>query len=98
MATCRGCGKPVIWLPNSKTAKKAPVDPDPVEGGNVVIEGKGDARVYRVLTKKELAQGGSLFEPDPDRHTLHFATCSEAAHFRSCRTCHKTPCVCASDA
>jgi hypothetical protein len=101
MARCQACARPVLWLPNSKTGRVAPVDVDPIDGGNVElctreVDGMGAGeRAYRVLTKRELGQGPSMFEPTPDRYTLHFATCPDAAHFRRCGTCHKTPCTCA---
>lgn len=96
MARCQGCNAEVLWLENAKTGRRAPVNPSPDPSGNVVIEGGR----YRVLTKKEQAEPPvSLFdmgEAQGQRHTLHFSTCPNADHFRRCKTCHHTPCSCAT--
>lgn len=99
MSYCDGCAARVLWLANDKTGKAAPVDPTPVPNGNVTVDFASST--YHVMTKKEVVAAdnglGDLFDPPPDRFTLHFATCPHADHFRRCHTCHKSPCVCAKD-
>lgn len=82
--TCRTCPAPVVWRKHERTGKAAPVDRYPVPTGNVVLVG---ADAYRVLTKAEMAEMDTpkldgLGDPDPDRYTLHFATCPDAPTHR----------------
>ena len=89
-----GCGATVIWLKPVNGDRPAPVDPQPVPDGNVVIPRPG---FYKVLTKREIDNynnPGMLDDPAPPRYKLHFATCPNAEHFRRCKKCHETPCQC----
>lgn len=71
-ATCNWCPAQVIWL-QSTNGRPMPLDPLPVEDGNVVIEHRDGGIRARVLTKKELAQGALGLRPP--RRKAHFATC-----------------------
>lgn len=69
MARCRSCGKEINWSRTMKD-KPIPIDPEPVLGGNVILEANGAlARVVK---------------PDPGvrRFVSHFSTCPNAAHHR----------------
>jgi hypothetical protein len=88
---CRSCEAP-IWFGLTAKGKRMPLDPAPVEDGNVVMDrleqvmdqlagadesGPGQALPHiRVLSKGEL--------PDPDvaRYVSHFATCPKADRHR----------------
>jgi hypothetical protein len=63
-----GCSEPVLWLRHETTGRTAPIDPEPVEGGNIAIVGSGEHRMYRIVPAPERV--GKL-------HTNHWATCSD---------------------
>jgi hypothetical protein len=70
---CKSCGKKILW---AKTIhdKPVPLDPEPIEGGNVDLGANGIAYVVPV-------------EPPPARkYVSHFATCEFAASHRKART------------
>lgn len=71
---CRSCNAEVVWLVHERTGKRAPIDAAPADGGNVAVD--LEAGTYRIVRKRdELAAGGL--------HTNHFATCEQAARWRS---------------
>ncbi len=73
---CSSCGAEILWA-ESKNGFAMPIDPTPVEDGNVVLHAPDDPRespLARVLKKGEHA-------PMP-RFTSHFATCPDAAEHR----------------
>lgn len=72
---CRSCGAPIIWA-LTRTYRIMPIDAEPVDGGNVVIVGRGE-RAPRV----DVRPGGTLFDDRPT-YTSHFATCPDAARWR----------------
>lgn len=61
-----GCGQMVLWLRHETTGKTAPIDPEPVEGGNIAVIGSGEHRMYRIVPAAERV--GKL-------HKNHWATC-----------------------
>src|SRR5262249_32753519 len=68
---CKGCGAEILWC-RTASGKVMPLDPDPVEGGNVALDpGQGLARVLR--------QGEAWHGL---RYRSHFASCSASASFR----------------
>jgi hypothetical protein len=67
-AECRDCGGTIVWVRTAK-GKNMPIDPQPVEGGRVVLRGSGDERVARVLGRSTRPL------PDEPRFESHFATC-----------------------
>ena len=79
MSACRSCSAPVEWVVVAASNKRMPLDPKPVEDGNV-IRLSGDT--VRVLTADDLASrklwpGG----PGPLWRS-HFSTCSDADAWR----------------
>ena len=79
-ALCRSCRKKIRWV-TMVSGKKNPLDPEPVENGNVQIlelspgEFQGEA-----LKAEQLAaarDGGELL------YISHFATCPTASQHRS---------------
>ena len=68
---CRGCGADVVWARHFTTGRSAPIDPEPVDGGNVALW--PDDAVYSIPKK------GALSGP---LRTSHFATCPQAGRFR----------------
>jgi hypothetical protein len=67
-AVCRTCGAPIAWV-HTRTGMSMPVDPEPVLGGNLVID------VGLVATYVEPAPGQRL-------HVSHLATCPDATTHR----------------
>ena len=74
MSTCKSCGARIVWA-KTTTGKSMPLDPDPVAGGNVVLERDGVGWVARIV------------QPDPEFERLvsHFATCPNAKAHRKDR-------------
>jgi hypothetical protein len=78
--TCRSCDAPVLWVETS-AGRKMPLDPEPVEDGNVVITAEAPLGLRTeavVLTKADLAQ----IHPDRLRYRSHFSTCPHADQHR----------------
>lgn len=71
MPNCRSCGRPVVWK-LTESGKRMPIDPAPVDDGNVVK--LDDDRVH-VLHADE-SPG------DADTYVSHFATCPNATAHR----------------
>jgi hypothetical protein len=68
---CRGCPALIYDLTNERTGKTAPIDVEPVAGGNILVDLQ--AGTYRLV-------GWSI--GDPPKHKNHFATCPNAGAFR----------------
>lgn len=69
---CRSCDAPVIWATHVRTGKRAPIDAEPDNRGNVIltgttytVEANADRRAALVLEGVEL-------------RTNHFQTCADA--------------------
>ncbi|MGE4425478.1 MAG: hypothetical protein AB7G37_03385 [Solirubrobacteraceae bacterium] len=75
MATCRSCGAGVQWVLLDGGSKN-PLDPEPVENGNVYVRRDGTAKV---LTADELGRARAEGHP---LHISHFATCPNANKHR----------------
>ena len=70
---CRSCVQSILWVKLLPKLSAHPLDPEPVDGGNIVLLGDGTARVLR---KDEAAPEGAA------RFKSHFATCLFAASHR----------------
>lgn len=83
MAECRSCSAQIIWAQSATSDKRMPLDAEPVDDGNVVLELRGHAAdpLYRVLTKKEKAQQ-TIFDEPQLRYKSHFATCPQDKQWR----------------
>ncbi len=77
MNRCRrpGCGEHILWVPHEDTGKVAPIDAEPVAGGNIAITIVRDEHerialgmTYRIVPKDE-REGKVL-------HRNHYATCT----------------------
>ena len=89
---CRSCGAP-IWFGRTAKGKRMPIDPTPVEDGNVVVDQDmlvldqladiPDGCPIRVLTK------GEAVDQDVPRYVSHFATCPRAERHRREERRHK---------
>lgn len=78
MATCRSCGARITWF---KTAggKSIPVDEDPADDGNIVVDVVNSQFVASVFKTAEVA---AEFAPDEPRYKSHFATCPDGPKWR----------------
>jgi len=74
METCRSCGKPIKWVVTQKN-KRMPIDPQPVEGGNIELHNQGEYL-------PPLAVYHSLAPAGVKLYVSHFATCPNAAKHR----------------
>lgn len=68
---CRSCGAHVIWCVNANTGKRAPIDKEPVVGGNIIIRRNGTYEVVRKAIRESLSADHPLY-------TNHFMTCPQA--------------------
>lgn len=84
MSACASCKAKVKWVVVKKSGKRMPIDPEPVDGGNVEVVG---SRVDGDFGRCELVivhPKGSLPMPGmgKDRFRSHFASCPNADHHR----------------
>ena len=79
--TCKSCHAPVWWA-ESENGKRMPVNPEPVEDGNVVVLRPGHGLAPPVV--RVLGPGEMLLD-EPDRFVSDFATCSRADEWRRSR-------------
>lgn len=70
---CKSCHRPMRWVITNR-GRKMPVDFDPHEDGNVVVNQNDRAEVYGA-TPTVVPDGSTL-------HFSHFATCPNAAEHR----------------
>jgi hypothetical protein len=70
MVVCRSCKAPIVWARHEFTRRAMPLDAEPVENGNVVLEGN----VARVVGPNVPVSG--------PRYVSHFATCPNAGEHR----------------
>jgi hypothetical protein len=68
-STCRSCGTRIYWLMHEVTGKRAPIDAESREGGNVAVD--LEHGTYRIVP----ATGQPAY-------TNHFATCQQPAVWR----------------
>lgn len=74
---CRSCKAVVVWAVNRKTGNRAPLDAEPTNKGNCVLDGDGK---YHVLGKLEERQAAVL--NGVELRTNHFQTCDDPERFR----------------
>lgn len=70
------CRAPIFWLNHERTGKPAPIDREPVKGGNITIDPKEGT--YRIVPKAERE-----LSPNRKLHMNHFVTCPEREQFGS---------------
>ena len=73
MSQCTSCHAPVIWG-TTASGKPLPIDPDPVEAGNLAVRPPGAQVRYLKLS--------DTIEPGEWRAVSHFATCPNASLHR----------------
>lgn len=72
-----GCGAPILWA-KTTAGNAVPLDPDPVDGGNLELVGDWSAgRQSGVIASYVQA------EPGVARYVSHFATCPNSKDHRA---------------
>lgn len=79
MSVCSSCGAQIIWA-ITETGARNPIDPAPVEGGNIRLRVGGDALIYAKVQRE-------MFDDNDDgtRYQSHFVTCPNAPSHRKNR-------------
>lgn len=72
-ARCRSCGAPIRWE-RTVNDKPIPLDPEPVETGNLAI--RDDGKLYAI------SEGQGTLDLGVPRYVTHFATCPNASEHR----------------
>lgn len=76
--TCRSCDAPIRWARNVVTNKGLPLDPDPVENGNLVLVDMGSDS--EELTVRYVKRGEDV--GNAQRYQTHFVSCPDADNWR----------------
>lgn len=76
MQTCGSCGKAIYFLKHVRSGLLAPIEAEPLPGGNIRIE--LDADSYTVLRKTEL-EAQRLADPHGVLHVNHYMRCPQRA-------------------
>ena len=77
-SNCRSCGAPIRWCVTDANRKRMPVDPDPVEDGNVWV-----MRVEQGTPIIGVALHGSAVPASEAlRYVSHFVTCPDRDEWR----------------
>ncbi len=81
-SNCRDCQQPIIWTVTTATARRMPVDPEPVgaDHGNVLLEPGHDGTPRSRVIGNPAGLFGKRWV-----YRSHFATCKYAARFRTAR-------------
>lgn len=81
MARCRSCDAPVLWAIVRKGGKRIPLDPDPVDNGNIAIIGEREDQ-YGKSPLVEYRATDPLPGMSEPKYVTHFATCPNAQQHR----------------
>lgn len=83
MATCKGCGKPVVWA-ETPDGHKQPFDREPNSEGNRILLGRGPHRPPLVLPLEHLdpPYGQPQVATMDCIYMPHHATCAKVDDFR----------------
>lgn len=78
MSTCRSCHQRITWL-RTPGGKAIPVDEDPSDEGNILIDVERCQLVAKVFKNADAARE---FAPEEPRYLSHFVTCPQAGEWR----------------
>ena len=87
MSRCSTCKNEVVWVVTAG-GKRMPLDPDPVENGNIIKTGKMIDTDRGAAELVAYVHPPSLFDQDVhdgERYVSHFATCANAEQHRRSR-------------
>lgn len=75
---CRGCLREMLWATVISTGKAIPLDPEPVENGNLVLAELAPGAALRVAYVSDVTE----LNPLAPRYQSHFVSCPNAGDFR----------------
>ena len=81
MNTCRSCMAPILWACSVK-GFRIPLDPEPVDDGNVYIDGTAITNAGEKLPAAFIATQAHPAPDGAERFKSHFATCPDATSHR----------------
>lgn len=81
IARCASCDAEIVWCVTSK-GTSMPIDPLPVPGGNVVLDGERKTRMGRMAPFALVLSHGDVPLGDPPRYRSHFVSCPFAEQHR----------------
>lgn len=84
MGECWSCKRTIEWAVSTK-GKRMPLDVDPAEDGNVILDGEGIANNGERLPLAIVLGKGDVPLGDPVRRVSHFVTCPDADQHRRSR-------------
>lgn len=84
---CSACDAPIVWASTS-AGGKMPVDAEPTPDGNLLLLATVDRRWVAIVIGKATRQAGTRAVMG-ERHTSHFATCTDPERFRKPRGARK---------
>ncbi len=98
---CRTCSSP-IWFGLTAKGRRMPMDPTPVEDGNMVVDrleqvmdqlaGANESGPGKALPHVRVLAKGEAVDPATPRYVSHFATCPGAErHWRAKARASATP-------
>lgn len=73
---CRSCGAEIVWTVTDSGASM-PLNPEPVEGGNIVFRPQVTLPGFGADPQVEYIAPADVTDPRP-RYVSHFATCPDA--------------------
>jgi hypothetical protein len=80
MSVCQSCGASVTWVLTEATGKRMPLDPEPVDNGNLqIVASRSGGPVVRYVGQ---TPKGYVAAKDGPRYVSHFVTCPNAAQHR----------------
>jgi hypothetical protein len=93
MARCSSCDAPVLWAISAASGAKTPLDPDPVEAGNLVAVNRDGAPLSHATAVSAVESGRSRVaslaavtraghDPGGVRWHAHFVTCPNSTQHR----------------
>lgn len=78
---CRSCMAPVRWREHHRTHRIAPIDAEPVPGGDLVLLTGGRYAVGPTVVPADEIEARDA-DGAPLRFVSHYATCPEATRWR----------------
>lgn len=84
MSTCRSCDREIEWVVVAKSGKNMPIDPFPVEGGNIAKLPTTDGATGNKLV--EYVHAGGMLMDERELYVSHFSTCPNADQHRRGRS------------
>ncbi len=76
---CGSCRAAIRWV-TTTNGRSMPIDPDPVDGGNLVLTYPSPGSALAIVVDPE-----QTMLDDPPRYVSHFATCPNADQHRTTR-------------